>query len=245
MNSYRSVPHLRWAIVPVLMTIAAFAQMSPQPEGFQRQIQEMQKAAVANAQQLHRYQWTESTTLSVNGDQKPAKKSLCHYGPDGTLQKTPLGPPQQPPKASGGPIRKMIAEKKIEEFQRETAEIHSVAGIYLPLNSASLKEALHTRRVDFEKEGGDDNAIVIHDYAKPGDELRLVLDVATMHLQRIVVKTYLDKPENILTASVDFSSLQDGTSYPSVTTINAPSKKISIITLNSNFSLSAYQDNPH
>ncbi len=63
------------------------------------------------------YQWMESVTLTVNGAQKPPKQSVVRYGQDGSLGKTPLGPPSQPPKATGGPLRKMMMEKKIEEFE--------------------------------------------------------------------------------------------------------------------------------
>ncbi len=240
MSPQKTKPYLQWAIAPLLLTGACFAQMQPQPEGFQKQVQQMQEAAAQNEQQLHTYQWMESITLTINGSQKPPKQTVVRYAPDGSLVKTPLGPPAQAPKVSGGPLRKMIAEKKIEEFQQETAEIHALTAKYLPMNHEVFQEALHTRRVDFEHNGPGGNAIVIHDYAKPGDELRIVLNVATMHMQRIVVKSYFEKPEDIFTASVDFSSLIDGTTYPSLTIVNAPGKKISISTANTDFSRPVY-----
>jgi hypothetical protein len=228
-----------WAIVPFLFTGICLAQM-PQPEGLQKKMQQMQEAAAQNERQLHMYQWMESVTLTINGSQKPPKQSMVRFGQDGSLLKTPLGPPPQPPQARGGPLRKMIMEKKIEEFEQETAEIRALTAQYLPMNNQAFQQALHTRRIDFEHNGPDGNAIVIHDYAKPGDELRIAINPATMHMQRIVVRSYFESPQDPYTASVDFSSLADGTTYPGLTTVNAPAKKISLSTVNANFSRSVY-----
>jgi hypothetical protein len=240
MNDYKLTSCIGSLSASLLLTVSCLAQTAPPPDGFQRQIQQMQEEAARNEQQLHAYQWIESTTLTINSSSRPAKQSICRYAPNGTLTKTPLGPPSQPPKVGGGPLRHMIAEKKVEEFEKETEEIHALTAMYLPLNHAHFQEALHTHRVDFEHNGPAGNAIVIHDYAKPGDEVRLVVNTATMHLQRIVVRSYFDKPQNVFTANMDFASLQDGTSYPGITTIDAPSMKIAISTVQSNFSRPTY-----
>lgn len=226
-------------MTPLCLSVAMLAQELP-PQGFEAQIAQMREAAARNEQQLHQYQWIESTTLNINGSSKPPKQSLCRYAPDGLLKKTPLGPPQQAPRVSGGPLKRMITEKKIEEFQEETAAIRGLTEMYLPINQPKFQEALRTHRVDFEHAGPEGNAIVIHDYAKPGDELRIGLNVATKHIQRLTVRSYFQKPSDVFTASVDFSVLADGTSYPALTTVSAPAKKITITTVNSDFSHPAY-----
>jgi hypothetical protein len=240
MSYYKFTPRMSLLGVPFLLAVSCLAQIASPPDGFQRQIQQMQEEAARNEQQLHAYQWIESTTMTINGSSRPPKQSICRYAPNGALSKAPLGTPSQPPKVGGGPLRRMMAEKKIEEFEKETEQIHVLTAMYLPLNHAHFQEALHTHRVDFERNGPSGNAIVIHDYAKLGDELRLVLNTSTMHLQRIVVKSYFEKPQNVFTANVDFASLQDGTSYPGITTIDAPSMKIAISTVESNFSRPTY-----
>jgi hypothetical protein len=47
------------------------------------------------------------------------KQSLCRYTAEGTLAKIPLSPQQPAPQPSGGPLRRHIMEKKIEEVQEE------------------------------------------------------------------------------------------------------------------------------
>jgi hypothetical protein len=154
--------------------------------------------------------------------------------------KTPLGAPPQPPAAHGGPLRKMMMEKKIEEAQDELSEVHTLVGMYLPPNHEKLRQAVASNKLAFETNGAGTNAIVIHDYAKPGDELRLSLNMSTMQIRHIAVKTYFDQPKDILTAEVDFSSLADGTLYPSLTSVNAPAKKLSLTTVSSDFSKAVY-----
>jgi hypothetical protein len=50
------------------------------------------------------------------------------------------------------------------------------------------------------------------------------------------VKRFLDTPDDPLTITLQFARLEDGTTYASITTIEVPSKKISITTLSSDFS---------
>lgn len=231
------------------MCLAQTPQQAPPPgppsgpsqaDMLQQKMQQMQQATARNEQQLHTYQWIETATATIDGNTKPARQSICRYSPDGILQKTPLGAPPQPPAARGGPLRKMMMEKKVQEVQGEVAEVHALVGMYLPPNREKLREAFEAHKLTFETNGSGSNAIVIHDYAKPGDELRLLLNASTMQIQHITVKSYFDKPKDFMTATVEFSSLGDGTIFPSITMVNAPSKKMSLTTVSSNFSKAAY-----
>jgi hypothetical protein len=235
MTNSKSVAALTPAITLVLLTGLLSAQPPTAPSPVQERIQGLQQASIQNEEKLHAYQWIESTTVTVNGSPKPAKQSLCRYTPDGTLAKTPIGPQQQAPQPSGGPLRRHIMEKKIEEVREEGAEVRGLAALYLPIQPANLKQAFETRRIDFEHGGASGNKLVINDYVKPGDQLALEVDPVTMRLRRITVRSYFSSPKEVLTASVDFATLEDGTTYPCATTINSPSKKLAITTVSSNF----------
>jgi hypothetical protein len=128
-------------------------------------------------------------------------------------------------------------EKKIEEGEQELAATRGLTAMYLPLDPTALRQALQTRRVDLEHEPTGGNALVIINvYAKSGDRLTLDLDTATLQLRRTTVKSYFASPADAFTANVRFSVLGDGTTYPSVATIDAPGKKLSITTVSSSFS---------
>ncbi len=93
--------------VVAALTLPALAQ---QPD-LQQKLEAVKAAAAANNQALHQYTWTETTQLTLKGDPKPPTKKLCQYGPDGTIQKTPIGAPAPPPQ--GGRLKqRMVARKK-------------------------------------------------------------------------------------------------------------------------------------
>src|SRR5688572_8814962 len=52
---------------------------------------------------IRKYEWVETTIISLKGEEKARKQNRVYYGADGKLQKTPIAeaaPPSQ--QASGG-----------------------------------------------------------------------------------------------------------------------------------------------
>ena len=150
-----------------------------------------------NEQQLHTYQWVESTTLRAEGRSIPTKQSLCRYAANGTVVKTALETSaQQQPGPRGGPFKHIVEAKK-EKIQDEVEQIQGVVERYLPFNPEKLKEVLRAGKVFFEHDGTNGDAVILADYAKSGDQLRLSLNRTTMQADRISIKTYLDTPEDV------------------------------------------------
>jgi hypothetical protein len=223
-------------ILCALATSAQTPPPSPEPGMLQRKMQQMQQAMAANEQQLHTYQWIEATTVTTDGKALPPKQSICRYASDGTVLKTPLGSQEaQSGGQRGGPLRHLIADDKKKKITEDIEETRALSQLYLPFNQARFKEALHSGKVGVEHDGPDGDTIVLSDYAKPSDQLRLTLN-KTLQISRISVKTYFDKPKDVMTVDLNFSTLPDGTLYPALNSINAPSKKLSIATVNSSFS---------
>jgi hypothetical protein len=202
----------------------------------------MQQATAKNELLLHTYQWIEATTLTIDRTPRPPKRSICRYAADGALLKTPLDPQEagMSGQIHGGPIKKHIAEEKKEKIQNEVEQIHALTQLYLPFNPAKLKDVLRTGKVDLEHDAVHGDSVILNDHAKPGDQLRLSLNRTTMQIDRISVKTYFDNPKDVMTLDIHFAILADGTMYPAVTSIEAPSKKLSIATVNSDFSKAVY-----
>ena len=236
MKQFNLVMRLSPIVATLVLPILGFSQSQAVPEPLQEKIQAMQQAAGQNEQRLHQYQWIETATVTMNGTPRPPKQSICRYNTYGTLVKTPIGAQEGPPSVSGGPLRRHIVEKKIEKAEQELAETRSLTASYLPINPGVLRQALQTRRIDVEHKPTGGNALVINGYAKSGDRLILDLDTATLQLRRITVKSYFSSSSDAFTATVQFSALEDGTAYPSISTIDAPGKKLSITTVSSNFS---------
>ena len=248
MNNHRTKHFIEGALFALLLTCRTFAQAPPPqtPDALPQQIQQMQEANAKNEQQLHEYQWIETTTLTLHDEPRPPKRSICKYGPDGKVQKTPLGQQEASTGRQGGGfpgrgglVRGLVVKHKKEEAQKELAQVRAVTEMYFPVDRAKLKQALQSGQVHFVTGDSDEETIVIDNYAKKGDEVKLTLNHSTMQMERVSIKSYLDKPKDALTAEVQFSALPDGTRYRSSTTVNAPSKKLSVETLNSDYSIPA------
>ncbi|HEU4936142.1 MAG TPA: hypothetical protein VFT39_06805 [Vicinamibacterales bacterium] len=72
---------------------------------------------------IRRYQWVETTSISLKGEEKSRQQQNCHYVADGKVQKTPIGEPapQQQKAQSGGRgrgrLKAQIVEKKKDEMK--------------------------------------------------------------------------------------------------------------------------------
>lgn len=222
----------------LLMAVSgsAMAQIPAVPDVLQQKMQALHKASAENEQKLHEYQWIETTTVTINGRSKAPRQSICRYAPDGSIVRVPLGPQPMTPVPSGGPVMRHVMERKIEEAKETMAEVQGLTRTYLPLKPGALEKAFSTRRVEFVHSVSRENSIIINDYVKAGDKLILNLNLKTMQLGEVHVESYFTSPVDRMTAVVQFAMLPDGTSYPHVITIEAPEKRLSIVTVQSKFS---------
>ena len=75
----------------------ADAQGGASPE-LQQKLATVKESVARNQAALRQYTWTEQTNVSLKGEVKKSTEDICRYGPDGTLQKTPMSAP--PPRPS-------------------------------------------------------------------------------------------------------------------------------------------------
>lgn len=122
-----------------------------------------------------------------------------------------------------------------EKKKEETEDVMQVVEQYLPPSPERLRDAVASSRVSLEHDPSGSPALVLNNYQKPGDNMRLVLDPASKQVVRTNVSTYLDKAQDHISAKVEFARLADGTLHAEQTTIQPPEKKISIVTANTNY----------
>ena len=97
------VPFSKRLMIIGAVMFFAVAPMIAQNSDLQQKLAAVKQSVAENQQRLHQYQWVETTQLTLKGDAKPPKQFMCQYGPDATVQKTPMGPPQTtegPPKSA-------------------------------------------------------------------------------------------------------------------------------------------------
>lgn len=227
-----------------LAACASQAQPQQEPGALQQEVRQLRDAMAANQQKLHGYQWIETVTLAIDGTSRTPRRYLCSYGPDGKLQRTSLdqqsgqseGRGGAMPLRGGGLIRMAMAKKKKEKYQKETEQIRALVHLYMPFNTAKLRAAAEAGDVALNHNGTSEDALVIDNYAKQGDHFGITITHATMQIEVVSIKSWLDKPKDSVTGQLQFDKLPDGTVYPALTTVNAPAEKLSIMTANSDFS---------
>jgi hypothetical protein len=215
-------------VAALLATVPAF----PQNPQLQEKLAGVKAVIAQNQQKLHQYQWIETTQLTLDGDPKPQKQNSCMYGPDGQVQKTPIGAPAPPP--SGGRLKQRIIEKKTEEMQQYMGEVKGVLGMYVPPDPQKMQAAYQAGKMTINPAGGMIN-LVFTDYAQPGDSMTLTFDSANHKVVSLSVNTYMGQEKDAVTLQVQMASLPDGTNYVQQSILNATAKKLTVTTTNGNY----------
>ncbi len=213
----------------LLSGLFAYAQ---NPE-LQQKVAALKQSTAENQQRLHQYQWTETVQIALKGDVKSTKQNLCQYGPNGQVQKTPIGD-QQPQQPSGGRMKQRIVEKKKAEMQDYMGDVKGVLGMYVPPDPQKLQAAFQAGNASIVPTNGAVN-LVFKNYAQPGDQMTITFNPQTKKITALNVNTYTDKPSEVVTLAVQFASLPDGTNYAQQSVLNATAKQLVVTTTNSGY----------
>ena len=225
----------RFLVLLTALTVSSLAQMGggASPE-LQQKVAAVKQSAAENQQRLHQYQWVETTQITLKGEPKPSKQNLCRFGPDGQVQKVPIGE-QQAQQPSGGRLKQRVIEKKKEEMQDYMQDVKSVIGMYVPPNPQKMQAAFQAHNVSLVP-GGGVVQLVFKNYAQPGDQMTLSFETATKKIQSLDVNTYMGEAKDVVTLAVQFGSLPDGTNYAQQTVLDAKAKQLQVTTTNSQYS---------
>jgi len=229
------LPLVGLALLAALSTTAV-AQMGggANPE-LQQKLMALKQASAENKQKLHQYQWVETTQITLKGEQKPERVYQCSYGPNGQVQKVPMGAPPQTDQ-KGGRLRQRVVEKKTDEMKAYMQQVQSLLSMYVPPNPQLMEQAFQKGNVSMNKTmGGNTVNLVFKNYAKPGDQMTVAFDTGTRKVSTINVNTFMDSPSDVVTLAVQMASLPDGTNYAQQTVLNATAKQIQVTTTSANY----------
>jgi hypothetical protein len=217
-----------------VLLFSSIASAQGVKQEIQQKLAAVKDSVTKNQLALRQYTWTEHTDMSLKGEVKKSTDTLCRYGPDGKVAKTPIGTPA--PKKEMRGLKKKVAEKKIGELQDYMERAASLIHRYMPPSPDSMQAAFQSGNASLGQAGPGKIQLKFRDYAKPGDALTFNFDTSTKTLQSINVDSYLDDPkEDVVTLAVVFQSLPDGTNYIASTTLNAAAKQVVVKTTNTNY----------
>jgi hypothetical protein len=228
----RAVVRNRRLVIIAAMVMAASLAVTAQNMELLQKLAAVKQAAAENKQKLRQYQWIETTQLTLKGDAKPPMQKMCMYGPDGQVQKTPIGPPPQQP--SGGRLKQRVIENKKAEMQEYMDEVKGLLSQYVPPDAQSMERAYQAGKVSLNPAGGAVN-LIFTDYAQPGDRMTLTFDPATKKITSLNINTYMGQTKDAVTLQVQMASLPDGANYAQQTVLNASAKQLVVTTTNGNY----------
>jgi hypothetical protein len=191
------------------------------------------KQSIAQSQALLRkYEWIETTIISLKGEEKDRKQQRCYYGADGQLQKVLLSDEKAAP-PSGGRLKKRIVANKTAGMKEYMESAANLIHRYVPPNPADIDSAKQRQKVALRPGQGGRVRLEFTDYIQAGDLMTVDVDAAANALIGVGVNTYLDKPEDAVTLTVGFGALPDGASYNPQITLDAKAKNITVVIQNS------------
>jgi len=192
----------------------------------------LKQSLASNQQKLHKYQWTQATEVSIKGETKKDEQSQCRYGPDGKVQKTPIGSPPEQKEMPGG-LKGRVVKKKVDEMKDYMDRLKGLVSHYAPPDPQRIQAAKQAGLVSLDSNAGQ-ATLTVHNYYKQGDQVAFSFDTASKKLTNYDVNTYLDDPKkDVVNLTNQFASLPDGTNYLQQTALKAQEKQIQITTMNS------------
>lgn len=221
----------RWIAIAAVV-LAGTLPLIAQSAELQQKLASVKQAAAENKQRLRQYQWTETTQLTLKGDQKPPTQNMCQYGADGQVIKSPIGPPPEPP--SGGRLKRRVIAKKKEEIKDYMGDVKGLLGMYVPPDPEKMQQAYAAGKFSVNPVGGLLN-LIFKDYAQPGDQMTISFDPAQKKILSLDINTYLGEAKDVVTLQVRMASLPDGTNYAGQSILNATAKQLVVTTTNSNY----------
>jgi hypothetical protein len=215
----------------ILVPAAIFGQATEH----EKHVAELKLAVQQSMAGLKRYEWIETTTVSLKGEVKSQKQNRCYYGVDGKIQKVPIGEaPQQQSSGRRGRLKSRVIAKKKGELTEYMKQAVDLVRQYVPPDPALIQYSKDVKKVAVEP--FEPNKVVrvsFHDFIKTGDLLSATFNIQSNTILDINVSTWLESQKDGVTLAVGFTRLPDGTSYAGRTVLNAPSKHIKVVVENS------------
>jgi hypothetical protein len=183
---------------------------------------------------IKHYEWLETTTVFLKGEQKSVKQNQCYYSVDGKLTKVATGATTQAAKKGG--LKGKIIENKKDEMEDYIKAAVAKIQTYLPPSGTKLQEIYAAGKTTIQVlEPAKKFKLSFPDYNTKGDMLSISIDKSTQKLMALDVNTFIDDPAQKVVFGVSYSDLPDGTQYAANTTLDAQAKNLKIVIVTSGY----------
>lgn len=204
----------------------------------QQRVADLKAWVQASREQMRAYQWIETTTVSVDGEQKSMVQQRCYYGEEGALVKVPVEHTQA---SEGGQgvfgIIGAIKEHKKEEMEAYINSAKQLVHQYIPLSPEKIQQATSNGYMSVQVlDPGRKVEIKFSNYLKEGDSLGVQMALPTNQLLGLSIATYLsDNTQDAITMNATTSVLPDGTIYVQNIVLDGKSKNVTVTVGNTGY----------
>jgi len=216
----------------------ARAQQPPEQEPSAR-VAALKASLAASQTALQKYEWVETTIVSVGGEEKSRSQNQCYYGADGKVQKVPVAAPPPPEEGRGRRqrgVKKRIVESKKEEMTDYMKAAVGLVQMYVPPDPARIQAVQGAGQMTIQPLTPDQSVrLVFAGYMKPGDSFSVDLDQAKNQILQVGIATYLDSQEDPVTLQVRFGTLPGNVSYASDVVLEAKAKDLNVTIQNTDY----------
>jgi hypothetical protein len=223
----------RWVSMIAVALLLCVGAVPAQEAGAGDKVAALKQSLQAGMAALQKYEWVETTKLSLKGEQKSVKENRCYYGADGALQKIPINMGQAEPEKSPRGLRGKVVSKKKEEMADYMADVVALVKHYVPPDPARIQAVKDAGKFAASPQAPDRMQLQFNDYLKAGDVLSVNVDPTTNRLLGMHVASYLEKPDDAVTLDVTMTTLQDGALYASKILLNGESESVEVDIQNS------------
>ena len=214
--------------------IVAWAQAPAAAPTVQERVAALKESLARSQASLRQYEWIETTTISLKGEEKSKTQNRCYYGADGKKQEVPVvAPPEEKDKRG---IRGMVAAHKKEELSDYMRQAVSLVKTYIPPDPAKLQAAKDSGNVSILLvEPGKRARLDFKNYLRAGDLLSAEVNLVNNTLLGIKLTTWLQDEKDVVNLNVTFGALMDGSTYPEAIVLDAPSQKLAVNVTNAGY----------
>jgi len=237
---------MKWSIISrcpalVLLLIGCLAQPVSAQDPAAAERAAAIKAQLAKSQTaLRRYEWLETTVVSLNGEEQSRKERRCFYGADGRVQKVLVKQSASAPKVraafglEAGNSEKSRKDKEATAEYLEDAEklIHQ----YIPLNQSGIQAADKEGKLTYQLvEKGKRGRLTIRNFLKTGDSVDLDMDLVSNRPLIMNISSYLNFEVEPVMLTAAFGTLDGSVIYTSETVLEVMRRNLKVTVQNNGY----------
>lgn len=231
---------LAFALSPLALAQDPVPQAPPpKPPATQEHIAAIKQSLADSQKKLQRYEWIETTVITLKGEEKSSVQNRCYHGADGVLQKVEVGEHEEDGHKPRG-LRGRIAEHKKAELTESMKKAVALMHRYVPPPPDGFQSCKDAGEVSVALlDPGKRLSLEFRDFVLKGDLFALEVDLTTNRLLSATVSSYLDTPDDPVELKIRFAGLIDGSdaTYPAEVVVNLKSEQLVVDQKNTGYRL--------